>query len=172
MTQLSFQPALDPLHAVFRILRLRSIIASRGPMETDHVRILDFYLLFPFRIKAIRFKREDKAVRKLTPSFDSLTPYVNPPEDRVLFRRMLPMQGAALQTLASRSLISADYLSDGRVTVTDVPPPPGLAQRLNEANMRDEGVLNILNLLASYELHGPDGLKARTGLLEYRYDAV
>jgi hypothetical protein len=52
--QLTYQAAFDPFHAIFRLLRLWSIL-KRRPLPHDTVRILDFYLLFPFRIGDFTF---------------------------------------------------------------------------------------------------------------------
>jgi hypothetical protein len=173
MIQLSFQPAFDPYHAVFRILRLRGIVERFGPLHKDLLRILDFYLLFPFRIDGIRMLRQHRKFKKLASAYMSAKPYGNQPEDRTIFDRMEPMQLAALQTLASRELIDADQLALGVIKATGVPVPKELAERVAKANEQDSDLIDFLAALASdYSLIGPDGLKARTGLLEYRYDAV
>jgi hypothetical protein len=51
--------------------------------------------------------------------------------------------------------------------------PRGLADRIKGVNGLDGELLAALRVLVTeYPLEGGDGLKARTGLLEYRYDAV
>lgn len=172
MIQLSFQPALDPLHAAFRLLRIRSILIPRGPLEIDHVRILDFYLSFPFRIVGVRLKQGDSRLRALARKYANHTPYGEQPDDRSLLVRMRPMQLAALETLSAKFLIDGDLLETGKVQVTQTLPPAGLMTIVDETNAQDEQLLTILDALAAYELHGPDGLKARSGLLEHRYDAI
>ena len=42
MIQLAFQAALDPFHAMFRLVRLRQLFAEIGELSVDHVRIIDF----------------------------------------------------------------------------------------------------------------------------------
>jgi hypothetical protein len=51
--------------------------------------------------------------------------------------------------------------------------PPALAERIAALNEADAELLGALRVLATeYPLEGVDGLKHRTGLLEYRYDAA
>jgi hypothetical protein len=54
MIQLSFQPAYDAYHTIFRLMRLRIVLTSAGPIPLDELRVLDFFLLFPYLIEHIR----------------------------------------------------------------------------------------------------------------------
>ena len=173
MIQFTFQPALDPFHSIFRLLRLRRLFPERAPLHRDHVRILDFYLLFPFRIGSIRFQRQDMHFRSLARRYEQSKPYGEQPEDRIIFNRMEPMQIAALETLSKRELIEPDEWKVAAVAPTATLVPEQLAARIEELNAQEPDLISFLEVLASrYELLGSDGLKARTGLLEYRYDAV
>jgi hypothetical protein len=172
MIQLTYEPALDPYHAIYRILRLRPIIKQYGPLPRDHVRILDFYQLFQFRIHGIRFRQQDRQYRRLASNYKTAA-YGEQPEDRTLFSRMEPMQVAALDTLASHHLIDPDQWQIGDVSATDNPLPDDLAARVASANARDPEFQSFLGVLASeYPLTGVNGLKDRTGLMEYRHDAA
>jgi len=171
--RLSFQPALDPLHAVFRLLRLHALIRRLGSLEIDQIRILDFYLIFPFRIAEIRLRREHVRFRKIAAPYGLTKPYGFQPEDRVLFERMRPIQWVALEALAAKGFISSSDLEKGLVRFTERPIPTELMARIDEANYADKKLFEVLELLVSeYPLHGVDGLKARSGLLEFRYDAA
>src|SRR5229473_1533980 len=157
MSQLVFQPALDALHAAFRLLRLRPILNGQH-LSRDHVRILDFYLIFPFRIRAIRLAPTHQKFKKLAEKYAYLTPYGEQPDGPLLFQRMEPMQTAALKSDA--------------VEPTAQPVPHEIAVRTEILNAEQADLIEFLSLLASdYELSGDNGLKARTGLLEHRYDA-
>jgi hypothetical protein len=173
MIQLTYEPALDPFHAVYRVLRLRSIIANCGPLPRDHVRILDFYQLFPFCIDHIRLARQHRRFRKLASDYKAAAPYGDQPEDRILFNRMEPMQIAALETLATHGLIDPEQWNIGEVRTTESRIPEALAGRIEAANEHDRELHAFLSVLASeYNLTGVNGLKDRTGLMEYRHDAV
>lgn len=142
-------------------------------MHRDHIRIIDFYLLFPFRIEGVRLTPQHRKYRKLAEQYADYKPYGDQPEDDVLFRRMEPMHIAAFKTLASSGFISANSLNDGQIEVTRAPLWEDLKNKVEIANKKDESLMAFLKALATdYNLLGKDGLKSRTGLLEYRYDPV
>jgi hypothetical protein len=173
MSQLVFQPALDPFHAVFRFLRLFPLLKSADQLPQDHVRILDFYLLFPFRIREIRLAPEHQRYKRLSDKYADLKPYGEQPDAPLLFGRMEPMQTAALETLASRGFLDIRAFQSDEVRPTSLAVPDELASRVFSLNDQQSDLLEFLTTLATnYELSGKDGLKARSQLLEYRYDAV
>lgn len=173
MTSLTFQPALDPFYGTFRFLRLRQVIQQWGPLLLDHARILDFYLLFPFQIRTIRLSQSHQKYKKLSDKYAYLKPYGDQLDPPVLFNRMEPIQFAALETLAARSFLDPRALSAGTVKATAQAMPQEVAMRVEEKNSEQIDLIEFLSILASsYELMGDDGLKARTRLSEYRYDAV
>ncbi|HEV7255721.1 MAG TPA: ABC-three component system middle component 5 [Mesorhizobium sp.] len=172
MMHLSYQPAFDPFHTVFRVLRQFPLMETTGPLHRDVTRILDFYLLFPFRVGRVRLKPEHRRFRTLGTQYESSRPYSEQPEDKALFDRMEPIQNAAFETLALKGLIDPDSLQAGMIQRSGVPPAE-LAKRVQAVNAVDAPLLEALAALASeYDLLGPNGLKARTGLMEHRYDAV
>jgi hypothetical protein len=130
MIQLSYQPALDPFHAVYRYLRILSVIDTSKSLPVDHSRILDFYLLFPFRISGIRLKTQHRRFRGLADIYKETRPYGNQPADAQLFARMKPMQVAALETLAEKKFIESDELKNGKVVRTQRPIPPSWPHEL------------------------------------------
>jgi hypothetical protein len=173
MIQLSFQPALDPFHTMFRLLRLRPILQDSIALPIDQVRIIDFYVAFPFRASDIRVKTEHRRFKTAVLKTEWKRPYGDQPDDKIVFARMEPIQEVALQTLASHALISGVQLDRGLVEFADITVPPAIAARIDSVNTRENSLISFLNMLASdYLLTGVGGLKERSGLLEYRYDAV
>jgi hypothetical protein len=173
MIQLSYQPAFDPFNAVYRILRPLPTIRRHGPLHRDQVRILDYYLLFPNRLAAIRMLPQHRGSKRLALRYEATKPYGEQPDDRTLFERMEPMQAAALQTLAEHNIVDPAELEIGLIKVADAPLAPELDQRIAAANKKDAELIAFLGVLASeYPLAGPNGLKDRTALLEFRYDTV
>jgi hypothetical protein len=171
MIQLTFHAAFDPLHTVFRVLRLRPLISKRGSLHRDHVRILDFYLLFPFRIGDIRLMPRHRKYKGLAKRFPE--PYGELPDDQSLFSRMELIQKAAMESLAKKNLIDPDKWVVGEVAATETKIPAELSSRVEQRNQEQKGLLELLDSLAGeYSLLGSDGLKSRTGLLEFRYDAI
>jgi hypothetical protein len=173
MIQLTFQPAFDPFHAIFRSLRLRPLIDKNGPLYRDHVRVLDFYLLFPFRIEGIRLAPKHRKYRRLSQKYEAKKPYGNQPEDRSVFGRMELMQLTAFGTLSKKNLIVPERWAAGEVLATEISIPAPLSPRVEEANAQEADLMTFLEvLITDYEFLGPNGLKDRTKLLESRYDAV
>src|ERR1700733_15055520 len=173
MMQLSYQPAFDPYHAIYRFLRLRQSLLPKGTLHRDHFRILDFYLLFPFRIDAIKLKQAHRKFRRLARYFASSKPYGELPDDRLLLGRMDPLQSAAFETMAAKQLIDPKELEVGNITATDRAIPTELSERVETDNAAQKGLIDFLDVLATeYQLLGSDGLKDRTNLLEHRYDAL
>ena len=171
--QISFQPAFDPFHTMFRLMRLFHIIKQHGPLDYDQVRILDFFLLFPTRIDAIRMMQPHVRFRSLAAKYERSRPYGEQPDDQILFSRMKPIQLAAIQSLATHGFLDRTKLSLNEVSAAEKHIPKEVKARLESANHEDSELLSFLDILASkYPLLGRDGLKDRTGLLEYRYDAV
>jgi hypothetical protein len=173
MIQLSYQTAFDPFHAMYRDLRILTAIGPSKSLLVDHVRILDFYLLFPFKISGIRLVPQHRKFRGLAADYEDARPYGDQPDDAQVFARMMPMQIAALGTLAEKKIIDGAKFKNGSVVRTEESLPTALAARVSEANAKEPELMEAISALGSqYELLGQNGLKDRTGLLEYRYDAV
>ncbi len=173
MIQLTYQPAFDPFHSVFRFLRLRQAILPQAALPRDHVRVLDFYLMFPFRSNDVRVFPRHRKFKKLAQQYASARPYGDLPEDRILFHRMSPIQGAALDTLAQRGLLDREQYKRGIIAPTDAALPEPLLAQIKEANLQQQDLVEFLTALATeYELLGANGLKDRSGLLDHAYDAA
>ena len=170
---LSYQPAFDPFHAIFRLLRLLPTLGSCPPVESDKARILDFYMAFPFLATAVSFKKGQTGLRKIAKGYEYLRPYGGMPDSRDLFLRMAPIQKMAAETLVARGIVDHDAFQQGVVMPGSVVPPPPLAQRVEELNAQQATLIELLKTLCfDYSLLGVDGLKQRCGLMEHRYDAV
>lgn len=171
MKYLSFQPGFDVYHTEFRILRILSFV-GRQKIYVDQIRILDFYLLYFFRMTAVKLARGHRSIRTLAKSL-SVPRYEVQPDDKVLFLRMSSIQGVALQSLAWNGYLQIDDLRSGLVLRSDKELPVALSGRIAEVNLRDEKIMKALQaILTDYPFKGVGGLKERTGLLEYRYDSV
>lgn len=173
MTQLTYNEAFDPYHAAFRFLRLNLACQLQNRMPFDTLRILDFYLLFPFRLQAIKFYSHDTGWRKISRSYVDKAPYGTMPDDTSIFARMEPFQRAAAASLVESGHLSSEAWKTDQVEFSVLELPTALTARCSELNERMADIMTILcQIKARYPLTGRDGLKDRTGLLEHRYDAV
>jgi hypothetical protein len=172
MNYLSFQPAFDVFHTQFRFLRLRRLMSSDIPWHYDQLRIADFYLLFFFRVQSIRLSPKHKAIKKFARD-NSTGRYERQPDDHLLFARMEQIQKAAIGTLIAYEYFDPSFFKREFVVETGRSEPELLSQRVDSINEQETKIMQALQaIVTEYELLGPDGLKARTGLLEHRYDAV
>ncbi|HCU0649207.1 TPA: hypothetical protein VDU70_005320 [Pseudomonas aeruginosa] len=173
MIQITFQAAFDPFHALFRFFRIMEITSGLDSLTVDHARILDFYLLYPFRSGEIKLRSEHRKYKRVASDFNYLKPYGELPDSFVLFSRMQSMQVAALDTLVSNGYLDATAYSRKEIKLTGKLAPSEVLARIHALNEEQSKLVDLIKVLASeYSIFGRDGLKARTGLLEYRYDTV
>jgi len=173
MIPLSYQPAFDPYHTVFRMLRLRAAVPRGGVLHRDHFRILDFYLMFPSQMTRIRVQPKHRGLRNRAVANAGATPYEQQPDGRLLFNRMKAFQIVAIHGLATRGYVNLARLERNEVVTDDREIPAALRARIDQANLESTAVMEFLSALANeYELSGVGGLKDRTGLMEFRYDSI
>ncbi|WP_432201323.1 ABC-three component system middle component 5 [Erythrobacter sp. W53] len=173
MTQLTYNEAFDPYHAIFRLIRLRKGCGLEGKTHFDMLRIMDFYLLFPFRLQNMAFFAEDRSWRRVSKSYEVEKPYGEQPDDASVFSRMEPFQRAAVASLVRAEVLSAEAWHYNQVEFQVKKLPQNVVSRCISLNQPMQDIISILcELRERYPLLGRNGLKDRTGLLEFRYDAV
>jgi len=147
-------------------------MGSDGVWHRDQLRIADFYLLFFFRLQSVRLAPKHKAVKALARK-RAENRYEHQPDDHLLFDRMEPIQRAAIETLIAKSFFSVAPNNRDLLHETERAEPEALARRIDQINSTEVDVMEaIQSLVNDYELLGKNGLKDRTGLLEFRYDAI
>lgn len=171
MIHLSYHPAFDAFNNIFRFLRI-ILNENVSSIEVDKLRILDYYLLFPWRAATIRLPQKDIGLRKVAKKLETEQDYATLPSGESLLERMRPSQTAALQTMAQDGVIDIAQLKNDTVLFTQSMPPDALLKRINERNESEHDRMSIIHTLNSYALLGLDGLKGRTALLEHRYDKI
>jgi hypothetical protein len=168
VTQLVYHPAFDAYNAVLRLLRL--LFAASKPLDRTSLRILDFYVLFPEELPHARLSTPLRSkVRRLNskPRY----PYDRLPAQQPLFARMEPSFDAALQTLIAKGLVTRDDDETYRLAIENL--PTALAKIIRERNEAEPDLIEVLaEIGTTFDSLGANGLKDRTGLAEYRYDAA
>lgn len=165
---LIYHPALDAYHCVFRVLAL---LSECKEMEKDRLQILDFVLCFPSVASAFRLPPGSTAAKKAVASCDS--PYRAPINPKAIFTSLNKTQDAAITCLEAADLLCRDQADDADVKCIDALLPTELKARVDALKVLEAPFFkDMLPLLMSLPLQGPDGLKARSGLAEYRYDAL
>lgn len=165
---LIYHPALDAYHCVFRVLAL---LSECEEMEKDRLQILDFVLCFPSVASAFRLPPGSAAAKKAMATSDS--PYRAPINAKSMFTSLTKTQDAAIACLEAAALLLRDQAVDVDVKRADALLPVELQERVAALKELEAPFFkNMLPLLMSLPLRGPDGLKARSGLSEYRYDPL
>lgn len=165
---LVYNPVFDAYHCVFRIL---SILELNKNIEVDRMRILDFALCFPSVVAKFKLPRGFSEVRAAAKAYDS--PYREAIGASRLFLSLKPTQDGALGCLAGAGFIVQSELNAGRVTRTGLSLPLEIEERRQLLLESEESFFKIIaTKLMEIPLFGPDGLKDRSGLMEYRYDPL
>ena len=83
------------------------------------------------------------------------------------------IQISAMKALISYDLFDAKEFKNGKLKRTDIPLSESLSLRINKANEENHNLITLITgPLASMNLYGHLGLKERTNLIEFKYDAV
>lgn len=166
---LVYNKAYDLYHTMFRILQITE--KSTGTLEIDKLRILDFYLAFPVELLEIRsfsgFRKYEKYLNAEKNSYERII------DRKRLFFKMESIQISAIKALISYGLIDPNEYKEGIVKRTETVISETLKARINEANGENHNLITLITgPLASMNLYGHLGLKERTNLIEFKYDAV
>jgi hypothetical protein len=162
---LVYHPAFDAYHCLFRSI---AILEAYPKMEIDRLRILDFCLSFPTIITQFKLPAGLNSVKKAAISVAN--PYRDPISAKSVFINVAPIQSAAFSCLTATGLTT---ISSNLLARTDVILPESIKQRCLDLRKEEKVFFeNILFVLMDLPLLGPNGLKARSGLMEYRYDNV
>jgi len=69
-----YHPAFDLYHSVYRMLQILTHFDKNDYVETERLRIWDFYLLFPDKINTIKLKNTEKDIKDLITSNKATIP--------------------------------------------------------------------------------------------------
>ncbi|MBV4545091.1 ABC-three component system middle component 5 [Pseudomonas triticicola] len=163
---LIYHPAYDAYHCVFRMLSILSVIPS---LEYDKARLLDFYLTFPSAVQTITLPKTLSHGKRTAKKFENI--YHDPFDPFLIFKDMRAIQISAIGCLVASGIVDRSSYAEGIISRTNVKLPKSLETRISVfLESRPEIGDFILQDLAILPLRGINGLKHRTGLLEYKYD--
>lgn len=165
---LIYHPAFDANHCLYRIVSILS--ATKKDVSWQLLRILDFYYLFPSQIKNINpWPREIQKYKALTKKIpDEFEDITNPA--RVFFDLEAFQKTATLELIA-KGVLSKDSFDSGIMKLE----PNSIPDLYKEVLAKDSFVQGstfkiITEALPQAAFSGPNGLKRRSGLMEYIYD--
>ncbi|MGO4355084.1 ABC-three component system middle component 5 [Rhizobium sp. RAF36] len=171
MINITYLPANDPFHAVFRMFVLFPVPETTS-CSYESARILDFYVCFPVLISEFKCPRplvklHNALKRKYIPNTYQVTP-----KPAVLFNRMRAAQTAAVGSLQSYGFIEPKAFREGTIFRTKRELPDRVSATVEEHRKEHAELIMFLGELKTYSAYGPNGLRARSELEEYRYDDV
>ncbi len=164
-----YHPAYDINHCIFRFACLLSD-TDQNWLDWETLQILDFYYVFPHLLAEIRLPNNlvatKQSLRKIPKPYECL-----PNPQRLMF---------GLKTLhneTARALVAKGMFDKGlylksiiKLDIKTISEP--LAHQIEKNEKRNTQWYQLLvRVFATFPLNGKNGLKSRTQLMEFRYDA-
>lgn len=171
---ITYNPAFDLYHCIYRMLHILGRLVQGESIDVDKVRIWDFYLLFPQKVYGIHMRRDDSEYLNLRKIYiqKSNNPYEYSGDNRKLFERLKPYQMTALSSLVSYGVIDREQFLNKKLVICDNLKFQKLITDLEPLDTKEANVLSFMSLFTKeMSLSGENGLKQRTELMEFRYDA-
>lgn len=166
---LVYHPAFDINHGLLRMIHVIVLLGSRE-IHRDYLRIIDFYQLFPHRLEDARLPKKYLGIKRRLGALK--TKFNDIPQPRAFLRQIRPIQETIIVSLAAKGLIDPVLEAERQlIRRTEQPFPIAIRNIIEGRSTEEKEVVSLLVTLASeIPLQGRDGMKARTNLLEYRYD--
>ncbi|KAA0573286.1 hypothetical protein FZ983_30165 [Azospirillum sp. B21] len=171
MTQISYQPAYDAYHSLFRLVQLLYALEHRSA-TLPFSRICSFFIAFPHFMTEIRYPREIAHFRRSLSKLYRKDSYVRLPSKIALFENMRPFHDAAVQTLVVQGYVEREQYIVGYLTRTAKKIDNKLLEMVRERNEQNVLLFDAMQRISAYPLDGVNGIKHRTGLMEHRYDSI
>jgi hypothetical protein len=150
--------------------------ASSVSYEVERVFIYDLFICFPWLAGEIEGTKKIEGftkARNLIRRTYQQGEYERIPEPWTMQQRIRPAQLAALNSLSSYGFIDVENWKAGVVVRTVKVIPAEIKANINFFLKRNCFLFEyIIGFLDKFEMKGKNGLKAKTGLEEYRYDYV
>lgn len=165
---LIYHPAFDAYHCIHRLI---AITHTNREIEFSKLRILDFYLCFPAEVASIELPQAHQKYR--VSAREVKNKFRGPVNPLRTFRDMETIHHAATRLLVASKVFDSGKLDAGTVSRTSWEEPATLKLAVDVLpSVSIELTKYILTQLSALPLGGVGGLKQRTGLMEYRYDAI
>lgn len=166
---LMYHPLYDANHCIYRMLLILEA-TSLKQVDWEMFRLLDFYLLFPHVLKDIKpfpskLRKYRKTILNIQDAYEAL-----PNSKRVLYD-LECIQDVAIHNLLAKDLVDMESFQNKCVARTSRKIPATLLRSIKESEYLQKGWFEVVvNELPLVEFYGPQGIKARSGLMEYKYD--
>jgi len=167
---LIYHPAIDFYHCWMRFASVLGDCGSNG-IEFERIRIIDFLLCFPQEIGACKLPAGHSAelrsqIKQLPMSYE------DPNSIKQGFAQMGKIQGQVAMDMVAKGIVQRDKYREGIL----IPNAQSSASELLQSVAQKWEIRSAewyrltVSVLLTIPLNGKDGLKDRSGLLEFRYD--
>jgi hypothetical protein len=142
-----------------------------APASSTFLSIADFYYLFPSELKQLNnWPRKNSRDYAIVNSIEECHEHISDP--RMTFFEMKEVRNNAFLNLISRGIIFEMPNSNRSFSLIRDSIPDALIDVLDCDTFRTSHAYQIITKkLILLPLNGNNGLKAKSGLMEYRYDA-
>lgn len=160
-----YHPFKDANHCSYRIISL--LYKNNSKIRDEHLNFMDFYYLFPYQMQNIDGwpRSNSKLARQISTIAHSYETIENP---RRIFFELNIIRKNTLAHLFSKGILS---LIDEYIFLNIERIPASLINTLEADTFRASfEFTTIANEIPKLAIKGKKGLKAKTNLMEYRYD--
>lgn len=166
---LMYHPAQDINHCVYRILLVLEK-SEHESLSIDIYRLIDFYTVFPYLLSLI--KTLPKPINKHRKIFSAIpAPFESLKNTKRIMHELELLQTIAFQNLLAKDLLCKEAFNKGILQRSLSKLPSELYQSLDASRLVNESwFMAIINDFPKTKFIGKNGIKARTGLMEYKYD--
>lgn len=161
-----YHPSYDAHHCAYRYLNL---LQSFPNFQCDKTLLsfVDFYYVYPHLLNEM--KKLPSPLHRYKSLISGIkNPFEVTPNSKALFFELKSLQQVALANLQYRGLVT---VTNNNVCLIDTKLPNLLVKTFEEDSFSKTDIFKLLvNELPKVQLSGDNGLKARSGLMEYKYD--
>jgi hypothetical protein len=167
---LIYHPMFDPYHGALRLVATL-MDSGQGQMEWERLRLLDYLVVFPHRLLTLKLPQQLRSAKSLFKSIPQ--PYENFPSAPQLFFQLGEIQESAGRLLVGRDLLDRNAILNGTAQLIEsdaLSRVQELVQRLSHRSA--DWYKFVVEQLRDLPLQGKNGLKERSGVMEFRHDPV
>ncbi|MFK5915541.1 MAG: hypothetical protein QM484_14335 [Woeseiaceae bacterium] len=166
---LIYHPIHDVNHCVYRMLMILES-SVHEELELELYRLQDFYFIFPHLLNNIKplpseLSAYKKIIKRIPEPFELIK------NTKRIMYDLESLQIVAIHNLLAKDILDMDAFKNKRLKRTQAVLPEKLLVAFAEDTVLSEDWFKmIVNDFPNINFGGKNGLKKRTGLMEYRYD--
>lgn len=161
-----YHPSYDAHHCAYRYLNLLQSL-SNSQCDKTLLSFADFYYVYPHLLNEI--EKLPSPLNRYKPLISKIkVPFEVTPNSKALYFELKLIQTVALANLQHRGLIS---ITNNEVHLNKDSLPDSLIKMFERDSFCKSDIFKLLiNEFPKVKLSGENGFKARSGLMEYKYD--